>query len=71
MADHRAGDHPKCLAESAGERYRGDCPDQGRNLAKTWTPGSPVIAIHEAQHHLTLDQPMAFITAVRAVLDNW
>lgn len=34
-------------------------------------PGSPVISIPEAQHHLTLDQPMAFITAVRAILDRW
>ncbi len=34
-------------------------------------PGSPVIAIPEAQHHLTLDQPMAFVAAVRGVLDGW
>ena len=34
-------------------------------------PGSPVIGIPEAQHHLTLDQPMAFIAAVRAILNQW
>ena len=32
---------------------------------------APVIGIPEAQHHLMLDQPMAFITAVRAVLGEW
>ena len=32
---------------------------------------APVIGIPEARHHLTLDQPMAFVTAVRAVLGGW
>ena len=33
--------------------------------------GSPVISIPEAQHHLLLDQPMAFISVTRLILQNW
>ena len=33
--------------------------------------GSPVISIPEAQHHLLLDQPMAFISVIRLILQNW
>ena len=40
-------------------------------MTSLMAPGSPVIAIPEAQHHLTLDQPIAFVTAVRAILDGW
>ena len=34
-------------------------------------PRAPVIGIPEAHHHLMLDQPMAFVTAVRGVLGAW
>jgi pimeloyl-ACP methyl ester carboxylesterase len=34
-------------------------------------PNAPVIGIPEAHHHLMLDQPMAFVTAVRGVLAAW
>jgi pimeloyl-ACP methyl ester carboxylesterase len=40
-------------------------------MTSLMTPGSPVIGIPEAQHHLTLDQPLAFISAVRAILNQW
>ena len=33
--------------------------------------GSPLVSIPEAQHHLLLDQPMAFISVVRVILQNW
>ena len=33
--------------------------------------GAPVIGIPEAYHHLMLDQPMAFVTAVRGILQGW
>ena len=32
---------------------------------------SPLIGIPEAHHHLMLDQPMAFVTAVRGILEAW
>lgn len=34
-------------------------------------PRVPFIGIPEGQHHLTLDQPLAFIAAIRAVLEGW
>ena len=32
---------------------------------------APIIGIPEAHHHLMLDQPIAFVTALRAVLVLW
>jgi len=32
---------------------------------------SPMVGIPEAHHHLMLDQPMAFIEAVRGILSSW
>lgn len=34
-------------------------------------PKAPVIEIPEAHHHVMLDQPLAFVAALRAVLDGW
>jgi len=31
----------------------------------------PIIAIPEARHHLMLDQPLAFVAALRSVLSFW
>lgn len=33
--------------------------------------GTPFIAVPEAHHHLFLDQPLAFVTATRALLKTW
>ena len=46
-------------------------PEIASYMTSLMAPGSPVISIPEAQHHLTLDQPMAFVTAVRAILNGW
>lgn len=32
---------------------------------------APVISIPEAHHHLTLDQPLAFVAALRTLLHDW
>lgn len=34
-------------------------------------PDLPVIGIPGARHHLMLDEPMAFVSALRAVLEQW
>jgi pimeloyl-ACP methyl ester carboxylesterase len=34
-------------------------------------PGVPRVSIPEAQHHLMLDQPLAFVAALRALLAAW
>jgi pimeloyl-ACP methyl ester carboxylesterase len=54
-----------------GEKSELVTSDTAEYMTSLMAPGSPVIGIPEAQHHLTLDQPMAFVTAVRAVLYAW
>ena len=34
-------------------------------------PIAPVVEIPEAYHHVMLDQPLAFVAALRAILDAW
>jgi pimeloyl-ACP methyl ester carboxylesterase len=34
-------------------------------------PGEPIICMPEAHHHLFLDQPLAFVAALRAILSGW
>ena len=34
-------------------------------------PGAPVVEVPAAHHHLMLDQPLAFVAALRAVLAAW
>ena len=32
---------------------------------------APVVEIPQAQHHIMLDQPLAFVAALRALLMDW
>jgi pimeloyl-ACP methyl ester carboxylesterase len=34
-------------------------------------PDVPVVAVPYAHHHLMLDQPLAFVAAVRALIARW
>lgn len=34
-------------------------------------PGTPFVAVPDAAHHLMLDQPLAFIAALHALLEGW
>ena len=34
-------------------------------------PGSPYVEIPEAEHHVMIDQPLAFVAALRALLTAW
>jgi pimeloyl-ACP methyl ester carboxylesterase len=34
-------------------------------------PDAPIVEVPEAQHHVMLDQPLAFVAALRALLQNW
>lgn len=45
--------------------------DTAQYMSELMGPLVPVIEIPAAQHHLMLDQPLAFVTALRAVLANW
>jgi hypothetical protein len=33
--------------------------------------GVPFVEVPEAQHHVLLDQPLALVTALRAVFGSW
>ena len=46
--------------------------DVSRRLMRSLTKGQvPIIGLPEAHHHLMLDQPLAFVVAVRAILEGW
>jgi pimeloyl-ACP methyl ester carboxylesterase len=46
-------------------------PETGEYMYELLERNAPVIEIPEAYHHLILDQPLAFVTAVRALLADW
>jgi len=45
--------------------------DRAAYMSSLMGPASPVIEIPQAQHHLMLDQPIAFVATLRALLDGW
>jgi len=47
-------------------------PQEGLDFTRQFIPaGTPMIALPDAQHHLMLDQPLATVAAVRALLSAW
>jgi pimeloyl-ACP methyl ester carboxylesterase len=34
-------------------------------------PRAPIVEVPEARHHVMLDQPLAFVAALRMLLENW
>ena len=40
-------------------------------MAQQLPPGSPMVEIAEAHHHIMIDQPLAFVTALRGLLAGW
>ena len=40
-------------------------------MSTLMAPESPVIEIPESHHHVMLDQPLAFVATLRAILDTW
>lgn len=46
-------------------------PDVAEHMASILLPHSPMIEIPEAQHHLFLDQPLAFTAALRTLFAAW
>jgi len=40
-------------------------------MSELMGPKAPVIEIPEAQHHVMLDQPLAFVATLRTLLDGW
>ena len=46
-------------------------PEVVEYMSSIFNSANPMIGIPDAQHHLTMDQPLAFITALRAVFASW
>lgn len=46
-------------------------PETGDYMYELLGRNSPVIEIPDAYHHVMLDQPLAMIVALRAVLADW
>ncbi len=40
-------------------------------MSRIMGTSAPVVEIPEAHHHVMLDQPLAFVAALRAILDGW
>ncbi|MGR8920466.1 MAG: alpha/beta fold hydrolase [Gammaproteobacteria bacterium] len=45
--------------------------DTADYMAELMGPEAPVVEIPEAHHHVMLDQPLAFVAALRTLLDGW
>ena len=46
-------------------------PDIGEYMYELLDRNAPVIEIPDAHHHLMLDQPLALVAGIRAVLADW
>jgi len=65
-------DAPRCLVALVwGERSQLMPPDRVAAMRALLPPGSPAIPIPDADHHVMVDQPLAFVAALRALLAAW
>ncbi len=46
-------------------------PETGEYMYELLDRNAPIVEVPQAYHHLILDQPLAFIAAVRALLSDW
>jgi len=46
-------------------------PEVLAHMKTLFGPNDPVVGIPAAHHHLTIDQPLAFVTALRTILSGW
>jgi pimeloyl-ACP methyl ester carboxylesterase len=59
------------IALMRGERSRVVPPETSEYMVELLHRNAPLVEIPEAYHHLMLDQPLAFIAALRALLSDW
>ena len=73
---------PEAIAENLSQVrcrvavFRGELsdlvtPDVADHMYELLDRNAPVVEIPQAHHHLLLDQPLAFISALRAILADW
>jgi pimeloyl-ACP methyl ester carboxylesterase len=70
MSDYLASTRCR-LALLRGERSAVVPPETGAYMYELVRRSAPLVEIPEAHHHLILDQPLAFVAAVRALLADW
>jgi pimeloyl-ACP methyl ester carboxylesterase len=70
MSDYLADTHCR-IAILRGELSNLVPPETGAYMYELLNRNAPIIEIPQAHHHLILDQPLAFIAALRAVLADW
>ena len=46
-------------------------PEIGEYMFNLLGRAAPVVEIPQAQHHIMLDQPLALVAALRALLADW
>jgi len=46
-------------------------PETGAYMYELLNRNAPLVEIPQAYHHLILDQPLAFIAALRALFADW
>ncbi|MBT6428503.1 MAG: alpha/beta hydrolase, partial [Rhodospirillaceae bacterium] len=46
-------------------------PDVVDYMSSIFDAGNPMICVPDAQHHIAMDQPLAFVTALRAIFVSW
>lgn len=54
-----------------GERSLLLTPERVAAMRAELPPGTPAIGIPEAEHHVMIDQPLAFVTALRGLFAGW
>ena len=65
-------DAPRCpVALIWGERSQLLTPERVAAMRALLPPGSPAFAIPDADHHVMVDQPLAFVAGLRALLAGW
>ncbi len=70
-APQRIADLPHRLAIVYGENSKLFDADSAAYIGELGGGDIPMIAVPNAKHHLMLDQPLAFVTALRSVLTMW
>lgn len=54
-----------------GEKSKLVSRDTAAYMSSLMGPQAPVVEVPEAEHHVMLDQPIAFVAAVRMLLESW
>lgn len=70
-APQRIADLPYRQAIVYGEKSKLFDADSAAYIRELGGDHIPMVAVPEAEHHLMLDQPLAFVTALRSILAVW